>query len=414
MAGSERPPCYNPDFSFSRVGTYSVSRVNRLSPPPYCENTNSDNVQRLRRTCASVHIRPHTGRSRQALEPLANSAASPAADVNEGRCSCNSFGRAPRRQFQLATAGCERATHVANDINAEPPPPPPRRLPGEPAGSPLKCLHRFSVYNHDDVARRGTHTLTCIDVSHDGSVLVVDSHSMFVHVLSSLGNHLCHAFKVLGVRGGCFWKEQKIVLATHRGLKICQLDGSAKTDIHIGPVVCTKRYKLNFLAVQRQRLTVYGGLSSKVTAGVTISKVRSRHLLRRRKRFVEIADTAVNNNMFVVLDTGRNVIYMVDEKGTKISKVVPNGYLRGEFRFAPGVAVDTHNNIIVCDGSNKQLLQFQPNGRFVCCLLNFSVRVGGVEVDGVPLVHGISTNFLGQLFVTLSGEGIAEIRMYEI
>jgi len=405
MAGNERPPSYNPEFSFGRVG--------------YCENTNSENVQRSRRTRSSVPRLP--SRSSQALtcsnmnKPLAASQftrTDHAADVNDGRRRCNSLGRVRRRQFQLATSGCERGRRVAYDITGEPPPPPPRRLP-ELAGSPLKYLRRFSMYSDDDMARRGTHILTCIDVSDGGSVLVVDSHSMFVHVFSSLGDHLCHALKILGVLGGCFWKEQHLVLATHRGLKICNLDGSAETDICIGPVVCTKRYKLNFLAVQRRCLTVYGGLSSKVTAGVTITKVRSRHLLRRGRCFVEIADIAVNNNMFVVLDIGRNVIYRIDEKGTKISKIVPNGPLCGDIRFAPGVAVDAHSNIIVCDRSNKQLLQFQADGRFVCCLLNFSVQVGGVEVDGVPLIHGITTNCLGQLFVTLSGDAIAEVRMYQ-
>jgi len=353
-------------------------------------------------------------------DPLVNSAASQfsrpdqAADVNDGSRRCNSASTVPSQRFQLGTGGCSGGRLVADDITNEPPPPPPRRLPGEPEGSPLKCLHRFSVYSHDDMARRGTHTLTCVDVSDGGSVLVVDSHSMFVHVFSSLGNRLCHALKILGVHGGCFWKEEKLVLATHRGLKICHFNGSAETDINIGPVICTKRYKLNFVAVQRQCLTFYGGLSSKVTASVTITKVRSRNLFRRRKRFLEIADIAVSNNVFVVLDIGRNAIFEIDEKGEKISKVVPSGHLYGAIRFAPGVAIDTHNNIIVCDGSNKRLLQFQASGRFVCCLLNFSVRVGAVEVDGMPLIHGITTNSLGQLFVTLSGNGIAEVRVYQI
>jgi len=429
MADNERPPSYNPEFSC--VARHSVSPFNRLSPPPYCDNTNSENIQRLRRTVSSLPRRPYTSRSREALsdsnissinQPLVISPASqftrrtdPTPRVNDGRRRCHSVGRVPRQRLQLATTGSEGRC-VANDtITAEPPAPPPRRrLAGEPTGSPLKCLHRFNMYNHDDVARRGTHTLTCVDVSDSGNVLVVDSHTMFVHVFSNLGSHLQHAFKILGVRAGCFWKEQNLVLATHRGVKICQLDGSVETDIYIGPVVCTKRYKLHFLAVQRQCLTVYGGLSSKVTKGATIRKVRSRHFLRRGKCFVEIADTAINNNMFIVLDTGRNVIYRIDENGTKMSKVVPNGHLCGDIHFAPGVAIDAHNNIIVCDGSNKQLLQFHANGRFVCCLLNFSVRVGSVEVDGVPLIHGITTNYLGQLFVTLSGDGFAEVRMYEL
>jgi len=428
MANNGRPPSYNPEFSLSCVATHSVSPiVNRLSPPPYCDNTNIENVQRLRRTVSSLPRRPHASRSRETLtdsnlsridEPVVNSAASQytrrtdqIASVNSGRRRCNSVGRVPCQRFLLSTTGCEGVRCVVNDtVTSEPPLPPPRRLAGEPAGSPVKCSHRFSVYRHDDVARRGTHMLTCVDVSDNGSVLVVDSHTMFVHVFSNLGNHLDHAFKILGVCGGCFWKEQKLVLATHRGLKICQLDGSAETDIYTGPVICTKRYKLNFLAVQRHCLTIYGGLSSKVTKGATISKVHSRHLFRRGKCFVEIADVAIDNNMFIILDAGRNVIYRIDENGTKISKIVPNG----DIHFAAGVAVDAHKNIIVCDGSKKQLLQFQTSGRFVCCLLNFSVRVGNVEVDGVPLIYGITTNYLGQLFVTLSGDGIAEVRMCEI
>jgi len=260
------------------------------------------------------------------------------------------------------------------------------------------------------VARKGPHTLTCVDVSDCGNILIVDSHSMFVHVFSNMGKDLSHRFRIFGV---CFWKEQTLVLATHHGLKICQLDGSTETEMLIGPVVCTKRYKLNFVAVQRQHLTVYGGLSSRITAGATITKVNSRSFLRRGNRFVEIADVAVVNNIFVILDIGKNVIYRTDEKGTKLSKVVPYRHLHDDIRVAPGVATDADSNVIVCSRSNKQLLKFQANGRFVCCLLNFSVRVGGIEIDGMPVIHGITINNLGQLFVTLSGDGLAEVRVYQ-
>ena len=424
--GGRRPPAYNPHVADN--GGRAHSAVDTPSPPPYCGNVHSGSVQ-MPRPCPSLPKRIHSSRSRPALsnmswnnESSVNSPASQSSstggpsrtlqpvDVSVEWRHCNSAGTG-RRRFQFDTISRERGRQVANDVNAAPPPPP-RQLPGELVGSPLKCLQRFSVYSHEDIAGRGPHTLTSVDVSDSGSVLIVDSQSMLVHVFSSHGIRLCQAFKVLGVCGGCFWKENRVVLATHRGFKICQLDGLTETDMVIGPVVCIKRYKLSFIAVQRKCLTFYGGLSSKLAAGVSISKVRSRSLLRRRKSFVEIADIAVNKSILVVLDIGRNVIYRIDQNGTKISKFVPNGNLHSDIRFAPGIAVDAHSNVIVCDGSNKQLLQFQPTGKFICCLLNFSVRVGGVEIDGVPLLHGITTNHLGQLFVTLSGDKMAEVRIY--
>lgn len=111
-------------------------------------------------------------------------------------------------------------------------------------------------------------------------ILVVDTQTMLVHVYTREGQgpiRLSVSFKVVGVQGGCFWTEDKLALATHRGIRVCAVAGGALIrEFAVGPVVNTKPFGFGFVAVQQRRLSIYGGTAADNCAatGAAIERMR--------------------------------------------------------------------------------------------------------------------------------------------
>lgn len=343
----------------------------------------------------------------------------PTDSCGSGDVSCRSgtesLGRVgrhrPRLPFDSVGRSRGRREFADLDRGRDAPAPPPRRLPGEPISSPVKCLQRFSVYSDEEVLNSGAHVVLSVDVSRRGDVVVVDSQLMRVYVFSSCGNRLHHPFRVLGVVSGCFLGDDRLAFATHRGVRICSVDGSDVTDLAVGDVIRVKAYGRGFVAVRSCSVSIYR-TTADATPTKTIAKLRRSRFFQHRKVFVRIADVAITaRSMLAVLDVGKGVVYVADDTGLMLSKISLSGTA---ISTSACLAVDRNDSFLLSDPDKKQLLHYGARGDFVACLLDFSIRVGDVEVDGTPSPHGIAFGPQGHLAVAVCGDAVAEIRTYKL
>jgi len=99
-------------------------------------------------------------------------------------------------------------------------------------------------------------------------ILLIDPQAMFVQV-HDINNRVVSNFKVVGVRGGCFWTDDKLALATHRGIRICATaDGTMISEIAMGSVVNTKPFLYGFVAIQSRKLSMYAGADCTATGSI--------------------------------------------------------------------------------------------------------------------------------------------------
>ena len=337
---------------------------------------------------------------------------------NRQQLGCNTLGRPRSHRPKLSHDSLGRShgrrmtgSHVESGV----PLPPERRLPGEPLTSPVKLVHRFSVYPEQIACDgNGVHSELSVDVSCVGDIAVVDSQLMVVHIFSRQGEVLHPAFRVVGVCGGCFVGGDQLVLATNRGIRICRINGLESRDLAVGHVLSTKSYGVGFVAVQPRSLLIYRTCLSVAPAN-TVTKVRRQGFFKRSKSFVKLTDAAVTpRRMLAVFDIGKYSVYIIDDSGTLMSKVILSAELSGRISTPTHFIIDRGNNFLFSDTTSKRLLQYQSTGKFMACLLDFSVQLRGIDVDGTPSTYGVAVAPSEQVVIAICGSATTEIRIYKI
>ena len=98
-------------------------------------------------------------------------------------------------------------------------------------------------------------------------------------------------------------------------------------------------------------------------------------------------------NIFLVSDGLNHCIKAFDQSGTFIYKFGKQGNQDGQFNAPYGIAVDSSNNVLVCDSNNNRVQQFSLDGRFTGSSTYLSYPTGIARTpDGRILVTSFSYN----------------------
>lgn len=298
------------------------------------------------------------------------------------------------------SSGSYRSNHTAAQATAQL-----RRIPSEvsrqsPVGVPYRCF-----------TSGGLKEPTWIAISDLGKVLVVDASSMTANIYLQDGQKQ-FAFKVIGIQGGCFWMENKLALATIRGITICQLDGKILRQNTIGSVLGIKPYGFGFIGIRKQELMIYGGCEGQLLHNITSRKRQG--ILRKSHKFKSISDVAVNNRKdIVVLDMGSGALYVINEVGVMQLKIklssshIPSGPIKDAY----GITVDRQDAIIISDHGNKRVMRFSSDGQYVQCIIDFMQGTNPADAAGLFL-YGVQASNSFKLYVAVSTMQSSEIRIY--
>ena len=347
----DRPPPYNPYSSFPPRVPPKIYQSRRSERPQSGDDCQRDMKKRI------------------SMPTL------PSAQSSASRTCTDEMGLPPAYEEHQHGGSffAEKVSQGAAAISSYPPTPPSRRIPGEQLASPMKCVQRINALSLplDDSSHLSSPTR--ISVTDGGKILVIDERAMIVCIFDNDGTRIS-TFKVVGIQGGCFWTEDKLVLATHRGLKFCRLDGGFLNEMNVGSVIHAKPYCFGFLAVQTKCISVYKGANPVVVQ--TISKRQKPGLLKKTKFFVEISDVAVNQQkLLFILDKGAGSVYVMTETGEYKSKLslMPSSS-SGVLKNVHSIAVTDRDLLIVSDPGCGKVLQFRADGSFAFCLLDFSKK----------------------------------------
>lgn len=477
MSGRGRPPPYNPGYGESTNhpahGTCKASQLNQAHPPPLPQRRCSSLPRRVHRplanelppsyeehydqrpigfnVVASATSRQPKARTRLPMSPQEQSSCFlfPSNPNERQPQRSNSPRGVPRRDSQNYSYPTNNL--YTSQINHQLPISTPNRsnLPSSHgSSSSVGSPHRQSIPNSPftQSPRGGCNippgkldaslSLDCkivndflqtprvVHVSPSSSkLLLVDPQAMLVIVYQLLERNLIASFKVVGVQGGCFWTEEKLAIATHRGIRISDSHGQMIREITLGSVINTKPLGFGFIAIQTKSLQILTGTDCSQTA--TISKLRKpRGLIRRSVAFVEITDVAVTcKQNLIILDAGQGVVYVSNTAGKIMIKLKPCKFHCGALSTtACCVSVDKSDSIFISDEGNCRLLQFMSSGVFSTTLLSFtnalpvraSYRNLATAVWDVS-VYGTVVMPDGRLAVVISnGQGSAEVRLYRL
>lgn len=397
----ERPPPYNPYNANS--SSYSESHAQTIRHDPHRRTCNSlprPPVPRLRSN-ALDYFDPPSFTQRQRRRPDSyKSARENVSPSKEEDSVCVHNHRVADNQ-------------VASLISPFRLPPPPPPSPTRTQTSELCCSSIRYICSWGFKSHKSNELQTPIKLSLSiaGNLLLVDPSAMRVYIYAENGKNLSE-FEVLGVEGGCFWTDDKLALATHRGIKIYQINGTLIKEITLGMVLNTKPYNNGFIAIQKEQLLIYGGRENILVK--TIATKRKPGLFRLRTKFKSISDVSSNSlNQIVVLDVGRNCVYVVDNSGiVKLKVSLSSVHSCGPTDGVYTITVDSHDSIIMSDSGNKRVLQFSSGGTFLNCLVDFGKKSDGGINPSAPFVYGLAVNHSSRLYIATSYSKFSEIKVY--
>ena len=311
--------------------------------------------------------------------------------------------------------------HQSASINI--PPVPPQRIYDVPASLKtrkdfkLTCTKRFGRFSRVKMQTGAFEGPTRVAVSENCDVAVVDQQQMAVQVFTFAGDYLS-MFKVMGVHSVCFIGTDRLAVSTHRGVDIYTTNGRLLHELTAtrGLVTGVCPYKFGFVACTLSSILIYKQslLLVKEITRTTQSKRPPLKLFKRLQAFVGLQDIAVtSSHHLVVLEKGTGLIHILDTNGGARLTINSAREACGRLRNAQSLTVDKANNIIIADTGNQRVLQYNCNGAFSRTLLNFTVNTGGRGPPPPQLYpQGVSITQYGQLIVVVTGQDVAQVRVY--
>lgn len=271
----------------------------------------------------------------------------------------------------------------------------------------INCLTRFGKYSEVSLQTSTFRDPNKVSVSSKGDIAVTDVQQMTVQVFTKNGTYLS-MFKVIGVQGVSFISNDRLAVASHRGVTIFTVSGELIKELTSGLIVNTAAYKFGFVACSPISILVY---KQSFTLSKEITKRKSERMkfFRKSASLQNIKDIAVTTEKNIaILDSLKGVVFIVNESGYTIMTVNPAGEPCGTLREPESLTIDRSNNVYISDTGNKRILRFTNNGAFSKCVLNFR-RTSFPEVfpRGIDITDD-------KLIVIISGEKAAEVHIYQI
>jgi len=254
---------------------------------------------------------------------------------------------------------------------------------------------------------------TKVAVSERGDIAVVDQQQMAVQTFSFAGDYVS-MFKVMGVQSVDYITTDKLAVTTHRGVDIYTTNGQILKELSAarGLVTGVRAYKFGFIACTLSSVLIYKQ-SLLLAKEIIARSTPNRHpwnFFKRPQAFVGLQDVAVTtSNHIVVLEKGSGFVHVLDNDGYLKHTINPSREACGKLKNPQAIAVDKSNNVLVADTGNQRVLQFNNNGAFAKCLLNFAVH-GVNKVQLYP--QGVSVTQHGHIVVVVTGRDVAQVRIY--
>ena len=323
--------------------------------------------------------------------------------VSVPRPSSETFASAPRPSPDAS------GQESSSPFRFSPPQPPARRSSAASMNSVLICCRRFGRYSEESMQTMCFKHPSQVALSLLGDIVVVDSMRMNVQVFTGAGEYRS-MFKVTGVQGCCFITAERLAIATHRGVSLYDVSGKLTQEINIGNTVSVTPYNFGFIACKQKSLFVYSHAPLKLIREVTKVKT-SKSPFKRGITFLNISDVAVTSmKKILVLDSGRDSIFMMDDTGLAKTVIRPSQESCGPLQGPRSLTVDSRNNIYVSDTGHHRVLRFSAEGRYHSCLLDFSIGQNPRKVSP----HGLAFTDSNQLVVLVHGDKYAEVRFYQL
>ena len=294
----------------------------------------------------------------------------------------------------------------APSVLQSPPLPPPRHDIGTTAP-----LFRFSFgkWSKNAMETSTFREPTCVAVSNLGTVAVVDSLGLTVQIFTNKGKYLS-MFRVIGINSICFTAEERLVLGTHRGIKMCDLSGNdTAKELKIGKVVCVCVYKFGFIAAIANSIFVYNHLAK---LQKTITNVSQK---KNRVKLVNIQDVTVKvSHQLAIYDNGADKVYITDDEGV-IKLTIDIQFALANLQCSNScnivaIAVDRMDNIYLADSHNHRIIKLNSKGMDSKSLLQFKGR--GKMQSLSP--RGLAISELGEMIISLTAFEQAQISTYQI
>jgi hypothetical protein len=289
---------------------------------------------------------------------------------------------------------------------------PPRRLAGEPQGLPFKCVKKFGRYSESMMQPSGFQKPTRVSMSNFGQYIVVtDTQEMTVQIFTSDGTYM-YKFKVLGVEGACLWAQDKIAVATNRGVEIYNKTGHKEVEMSIGTCINTVPYQYGFIAV-RQKSLLFFSPGMQQTRELVKKRVKSSPF-KKYTGFEEIKDVAVSMTKDIGVLEGSGEVFIMDDEGIVKFIIQPQNESCGKILDPFSITFDRWSNIFVTDVLSKKVLRFSPNGKFSRCVLNFTLGETSTNVSQLR-AYGLSASVeADHLLIVICGDKCAEVRIYKL
>ena len=315
----------------------------------------------------------------------------------------------PTRQAPPAPSSSASAASV--EIKAGPKAPP-RRLAGEPQGLPFKCIKKFGRYSESKMQSSCFQKPTRVSVSNLGQyIIVTDTQEMTVQIFTSDGTYV-YKFKVLGVEGACLWAQDKLAVATNRGVEIYTKNGHQEIAMSIGSCINTVPYKYGFIAIRRSSLIFFNPGMQQIKE-LTKRRMKSSPF-KKLSAFEDIRDAAVSMTKDIAVLEGSGDVFLMDDEGIVKCIIQPHNEPCGKIIDPFSITFDRWSNIFVTDVSARKVLRFSPNGKFSRCVLNFTLGETSTNTNQLR-AYGLSASAeADHLLTVICGDKCAEVRIYKL
>ena len=317
-------------------------------------------------------------------------------------------GRPPQQQGSGTLQG------PSAPLGVSPPVPPPRRIFQSQMQSPTKLVKKFGSYSEVSLQTSAFRTPARVGLSEKGDIVIADTRNMTVQLFTLAGDYTS-MFKVLGVQDACFMTIDKLCVASHMGVHIYSSNGVKIMDIPIGATIAVTPYKFGFIAATPKSLRIYRQSFSLVKEITKFKSMPSKKWSPIHKKtqieFQNIRDITVTPTKYIAVLHGSTTwtVHIVNEDGVCSAKVDPTSLQCGPFNNPDSITSDFSNNIYIADTDNHRVLKFNSDWVFQRCVISFRSRDPNAKKI---FPHGIAVTETGHIIVGLTGDRIAEIRVY--